>query len=328
MAPQSPELDAEIQRLYSLPLGDFTKERNALAKRLKKAGREDESETVEGSPKPTPSAWAVNMLFQRQRDRMDILLDAGRRARVAQGEAVAGAGAEALRDAIGAARNLIEDLRRRAETILAEDTGRTPSRAVSERIATNLQSLAFSPSAAEAAQRGWLDRDLEPPGFEVFAGLRIPQRVVDIATRRPPRPEPAPAAKPEKAPPPPPSRPEPIRPPTKAERDAERRREEAQKRREAAAREREEKAAAKRQERLARAEEKAEQAAAEADFQRRKAEQAEKTAAEARRRAEAAEEEAELSRDRAERAERALERARSDLEEVRQAVQEGKAASR
>lgn len=326
MAPQSPELDAEIQRLYSLPLGDFTKERNALAKRLKKAGREDESETVEGSPKPTPSAWAVNMLFQRQRDRMDILLDAGRRARVAQGEAVAGAGAEALRDAIGAARILIEDLRRRAETILAEDTGRTPSRAVSERIATNLQSLAFSPSAAEAAQRGWLDRDLEPPGFEVFAGLRIPQRVVDIATRRPPRPEPAPAAKPEKAPPPPP--PELISKPTKAEQEAEQRREEAQKRREAAAREREEKAAAKRQERLARAEEKAEQAAAEADFQRRKAEQAEKTAAEARRRAEAAEEEAELSRDRAERAERALERARSDLEEVRQAVQEGKAASR
>lgn len=223
MAPQKSELDAEIQRLYSLPLGDFTKERNALAKRLKKAGREDDSETVEGSPKPTPSAWAVNMLFQKQRDRMDILLDAGRRARVAQGKAVAGAGAEALRDAIGAARILIEDLRRRAEAILAEDTGRNPSRAVSERLATNLQSLAFSPSAAEAAQRGWLDRDLEPPGFEVFAGLRIPQRVVDIATRRPPRPEPAPAPKPEKAPTPPAPRPEPIRAPTKAEREAARR---------------------------------------------------------------------------------------------------------
>lgn len=313
MAPQRSELDAEIQRLYGLPLGDFTKERNALAKRLKKAGREDDSETVEGSPKPTPSAWAVNMLFQRQRDRMDILLDAGRRARIAQGEAVAGAGAEALRDAIGAARILIEDLRRRAETILSEGGGRNPSRAVSERIATNLQSLAFSPSAAEAAQRGWLDRDLEPPGFEVFAGLRIPQRVVDIATRRP-RPEPAPVSKPEKAPPPPP-----IRKPTQAEREAERRREEAQKRREAAAREREERAAAKRQERLAQVEERAEQAAAEADFLRRKAEQAEKAAAEARRRAEAAQEEAELARDRVERAEKALERVRRELEEVRQA---------
>jgi DNA repair exonuclease SbcCD ATPase subunit len=321
MAPQTSELDAEIQRLYSLPLGDFTKERNAFAKRLKKAGREDDSETVEGLPKPTPSAWAVNMLFQRQRDRMDILLDAGRRARIAQGEAVAGAGAEALRDAIGAARILIEDLRRRAETILSEDTGRAPSRAVSERLATNLQSLAFSPSAAEAAQRGWLDRDLEPPGFEVFAGLRIPQRVVDIATRRP-RPEPAP--KPEKAPPPPEPKPEPVRKPTRAEREAERRREETQKRREAAAREREERATAKLQERLARAEEKVEQAAAEADFLRRKAEQAEKTAAEARRRAEAAEEEAELARERVERAEKALERAQRDLEEVR----DGKTASR
>jgi hypothetical protein len=323
MASKRSELDAEIQHLYGLPLGEFTKERNALAKRLKKAGREDDSETVEGLPKPTPSAWAVNMLFQRQRDRMDILLDAGRRARVAQGEAVAGAGAEALRDAIGAARILIEDLRRRAEAILSEGGGRTPSRAVSERIATNLQSLAFSPSAAEAAQRGWLDRDLEPPGFEVFSGLRIPQRVVDIATRRP-RPEPAP--KPEKAPPPPPpeAKPEPVRKPTRAEREAERRHEETQKRREAAVREREERAAAKLQERLARAEEKVEQAATEADFLRRKAEQAEKTAAEARRRAEAAEEEAELARERVERAEKALERAQRDLEEMR----DGKAASR
>jgi hypothetical protein len=326
MAPQSSELDTEIQRLYGLPLGDFTKERNALAKRLKKAGRGDDAETVEGSPKPTPSAWAVNMLFQRQRDRMDILLDAGRRARIAQGEAVAGAGAEALRDAIGAARILIEDLRRRAEAILSEGGGKAPSRAVSERLATNLQSLAFSPSAAEAAQRGWLDRDLEPPGFEVFAGLRIPQRVVDIATRRPPRPEPAPTPKPEKAPPPPP--PEPISKPTKAEQEAERRREETQKRRDAAAREREERAAAKLQERLARAEEKAEQASAEVDFLRRKAEQAEKTAAEARRRAETAEEEAELARERVERAEKALERARTDLEETRQAAKEGKTAPR
>lgn len=324
MASQRSELDAEIQRLYSLPLGDFTKERNALAKRLKKEGRGDDSETVEGLAKPTPSAWAVNMLFQRQRDRMDILLDAGRRARVAQGEAVAGAGAEALRDAIGAARILVEDLRRRAETILAEDTGRSPSKAVSERIGTNLQSLAFSPSADEAAQRGWLDTDLEPPGFEVFTGLRIPQRVVDISTRRP-RPEPAPAPKPEKAPPP---KPEPVRAPSRAEREAERRREEAQKRRDAAAREREEKTAAKIRERLARAEERVEQAAAEADFHRRKAEQAEKTAADARRRAEAAEEEARLSQERAERAETALERARKDLEEVRRAVQDGKAASR
>jgi hypothetical protein len=325
MAPQASELDAEIQRLYSLPPGDFTKERNALAKRLKRAGQEDDSETVEGLAKPTPSAWAVNMLFTRQRDRMDILLDAGRRARIAQGEAVAGAGAEALRDAIGAARILIEDLRRRAEAILAEDGGRPPSRAVSERIATNLQALAFSPAAAEAAERGWLDRDLEPPGFEVFAGLRIPQRVVDIASRRPPRPEPAPAAQPEKAPPPPP---ESARKPTRAERGAEQRREEAQKRREAAARDREERAAAKRRERLARAEERVEQAAAEADFLRRKAEQDKKAADEARRRAEEAEEEARLSLERAERAGKALERARRDLEEVREAIQGGRAASR
>ncbi|HSF42808.1 MAG TPA: hypothetical protein VLT87_23585 [Thermoanaerobaculia bacterium] len=320
MASRKAELDDELKRLYRGPLGEFTAARNALAKQLDKAGKKKEGDEVRALAKPTPSAWVVSQLFARETGKMDRLLGAGERARAAQREAVAGAGAERLREAMAAARDLVEELRQRAAAILSEE-GRAPSRVMLDRVATNLQALAFSPAAADEASRGWLSRDLDPPGFEVFAGMRIPARVVNIESRRKPAAEPAEPAK--KAKPP---EPEPSRKPekgaakaSKAEEAAERRRRAAEEKREAAERARQEREAAKRRERVTRAEERVERAAAEEDFLRRKAEQSEKTAEEARRRAEAAEEEAEQARRRADRAVEALARAREALAQAREA---------
>lgn len=309
MATRKAELDDELKRLYWGPLGEFTAARNALAKQLEKAGKKKEADEVKALAKPTPSAWVVNQLFAHETGKMDRLLGAGERARAAQREAVAGAGAERLREAMAAVRDLAEPLRQRAAAILSEE-GRAPSQAMMERVATNLQSLAFSPAAAEEAARGWLGRDLDPPGFEVFTGLTIPARVVNIESRRKPAaPEPEPPRKPE----------EKAAKASKAEEAAERRLRAAQEKREAAERARQEREAAKRRERVARAEERVERAAAEEDFLRRKAEQSEKTAEEARRRAEEAQEEAEQARRRAERAAEALARAREALAKAREA---------
>lgn len=318
MASRKAELDDELKRLHGLPLGEFTAARNALAKQLDKAGKKKEADEVKALAKPSPSAWVVNQLFAREAGKMDRLLGAGERARAAQREAVAGAGTERLREAMAAARDVAEELRQKAAAILSQE-GRGPSRAMMERVATNLQSLAFSPAAEEEASRGWLSRDLDPPGFEVFTGLKIPARVVNIESRRKPAPE---RAAPEKATP----EPEPPRKPekkaakvSKAEEAAERRRRAAQEKREAALRARQEREAARRRERVTRAEERVERAAAEEDFLRRKAEQSEKAAEEARRRAEAAEEEAEHARRRAGRAAEALARAREALVEAQEA---------
>lgn len=306
MTPRKTELDTEIERLHGLPLGEFTAARNALAKRLRKGGDADAADAanaadyVQALPKPTASAWAVNELFQREPEKMESLLAAGRQARSAQGQTIAGRGAEALRTALREARALVDDLRRRAVDILSE-AGRAPGGPLVDRVGTNLQALAFSPAAAEAARRGWLSADLDPPGFEVLAGLQlaaVPER------------KPTPKAKEGKAAQETKEAKEP-----KAARKREEREEEARKRdAEKADRERREREEEARRERVKRARAGVQEAESRADFLRRKAEQAGRVAEEASRRAEEAGQAAAEAQERFEEAEAALAQAREELE--------------
>lgn len=299
MAPRKISPDAEIQHLYRLPAEEFTPVRNELAKRLRKEGRKDAAAEVQALPKPTPSAWAVNALFERQPQKMEALLGAGKRARAAQREAVSGRGAEALRESIRAARALSDELRWEAGQILAEQ-GKPPSRIMVERIAANLQALAFSPAASEAASRGWIDRDLEPPGFEVLAGLQVAGApVVDLAARR----EAKGKADEEKE-----------RPARAAKQEARRHGGAAEK----ARRERQEREAERLRKQIEAAEEKLERARAEADSLGGEAKDAEKAAAELRRQAETAERTAEKAREKAEKAAERLARAKEELRAVRE----------
>jgi len=320
-------LDAEIRDLYRLPPEEFTAARNALASRLGKEKRKDDAAEVKALPKPTPSAWAVNALFERQEQKMNALIAAGKTARTAQRQAVAGKGADSLREAIRLARGLADELRWDAAQILSEQ-GRPPSRDLVERVAANLQAVAFSPAAAEQVARGWLDRDLDPPGFEVLAGLQVAASpVVDIASRRPPS-ESLREAKPKEKAPEQDHRAGPARrkkkvlpmprPPVPDAREIARRKareaEEA-KRLEAAEQARREKEEEVQRRRIAVAEEKVERARAEADPLREAADRLAGEAAEAKRAAERAEHAAERAR---EKADRAAERLAAAVEALRQ----------
>ena len=280
MAPRRSKLDTEIQRLYGLPFGEFTAARNSLAKQLKKDGDKDASEEVASLPKPTVSAWAVNHLFTTHSEDMEELLASGDRARKALRSILSGGDPGALRDAIQEARDLANTLRDRAVEAVAEET-RKPSPAVVDRIATNLQSLAFSPAAEPVIERGWMDVDLPPPGFEVLAGLQLAALPKKAAAK--------------------------TAPPRKDQAG------ETKKKEEAAARERQEKEQARQREKLAKAKAEREEAAGRADFLRRKAEQAEKAADELRERFEEAERLATDARKRADEAERDLEKAEKAL---------------
>jgi hypothetical protein len=292
-------LNAEIRDLYRLFPEEFTAARNALASRLGKEKRKDDAAEVKALPKPTPSAWAVNALFERQEQKMDALVAAGKRARTAQREAVTGRGAESLREAIQLARGLADELRWDAAQILSEG-GRPPSRELVERIAANLQAIAFSPVAAEQVARGWLDRDLDPPGFEVLAGLQVAASpVVDIASRRP-RSEP------------------PLKESEEKKESKEQEETKQQRRREAAEKERRDKEAERRRQQIAAAEEKVRRARSEADPLRRDAERLETEAAEARRMAERAGQAAAKAREKADRAAERLEQAEGELRQVRE----------
>ena len=321
MASSKSELNAEIRDLYRLPPEEFTVARNELSTRLRKEKRTEDASEVKALPKPTPSAWAVNALFEHQGQKMDALLAAGKRARAAQREAVSGRGAESLREAIRLARGLADELRWEAAQILSQH-GRAPNRTLVERIAANLQAIAFSPAAAEEASRGWLSRDLDPPGFEVLAGLQVAASpVVDLASRRP-SPEPRREArekKEERAPAPRKKKVLPMpRRPSPDEEKAQAAEEE--RRREAAEQARKEKEAERQRRRIAVAEEKVERARAEADPLREEAERLESEAAEARRTADKAEQAAAKAR---ERADRAVERLTEAQEELRRTKEEG-----
>jgi hypothetical protein len=195
---ESPESDLELARLYALPLADFTAERNALAARLRKAGKRQEAAEVQGLRKPAASTWAINQLLGREADKIEALLAAGERARTAQRQSLAGraSGTAALREALQEVRSLLEELRGRAAAFLSE-AGHAAGTAVVDRLASTLQALAFDRAAAAAVERGWLTEDLEPPGFEVLAGLQL---AAGSAPRPRPHPPVAPATSPVRAP--------------------------------------------------------------------------------------------------------------------------------
>jgi hypothetical protein len=313
---------ADVAELYGLPLGEFTPARNALAGRLKKAGDREAAAEVQALVKPTPAAWAVNQLLRRERAAFDALLAAGERARSALGRTLSGAGPEVVREALAEMRQRREQLLRRGAELLAGD-GRAASAAQLERLAVDLEAMALSPAAQEAVERGWLDRDLDPPGFEVLAGLQLAALPPRLGPA-PPRPEP------QEKPPAPreklraakaaPARGKERAPSPEEAADAETAEQKA-------ARAREEREAARRRERLGRLEEKVAQrsgeaeeqevaagaAEHEADVAEREARQAERAATEARRRAELARQAATRARERAARSAERLAQAQDEL---------------
>jgi hypothetical protein len=169
-------LQTELERLFALPPGAFTAARNQLADRLRHEGRRAAAAEVRALSRPTPSSWVVGRLMRLEPKRFQALLAAGRQAREAQRQTLAARGTAAsaaalrLRQSLQEARRLIEELRQRGLEMLAAGGG--ASAAVAERLAANLQALAFVGDAAQAIARGWLGHDLEAPGFELLAGLQ------------------------------------------------------------------------------------------------------------------------------------------------------------
>src|SRR5438034_9907423 len=85
-----PELESELDRLYGLPLDEFTAARNELATRLRKAGQADAAERVRELRKPSVAVWTVNQLARRYPDEIEELVEGGKRLRDAQAKALRG----------------------------------------------------------------------------------------------------------------------------------------------------------------------------------------------------------------------------------------------
>jgi len=149
-------------RLYGLPLEDFTRERDAAARELRKAKERDAAAIVAKLPKPSQASWAANTLAREQRDLVDALLDATDELRAAQEGAVAGKGASELRAAAAAQREAVEALVAAAKDL--RPGGRKPTEPTLERLRTTLTAAATDDDVRTALEQGRLVEDASGAG--------------------------------------------------------------------------------------------------------------------------------------------------------------------
>ncbi|HWM11606.1 MAG TPA: hypothetical protein VNO82_19770 [Solirubrobacteraceae bacterium] len=160
-------------RLYGLPLEEFTRERDAAARELRKAKERDAAAVVAKLPKPTQAAWAANALAREHRDLVDDLFETADALREAQEAAVAGKGADALREAAAEERAAVEALMGVARDL--EPGGRKASAATLEKLKTTLEAVATDDAVRAALEAGRVVEDAEGGGaWGLLSGADVP----------------------------------------------------------------------------------------------------------------------------------------------------------
>ncbi len=167
-----------IDALYQVPLAEFTRARNELAKSAGKAGA-----SIRKLQKPNVPAWAVNQLYWQRREVWDRLLDAARVVRAAHGRRLSGRDvdlgvAEAGHQA--AVRAAADEIRG-----LLRENGEVASASTLSAVIETLQALPGSEPP------GRLTRPLKPMGLEALAGLVRSAGAFPKPVTRPSGPEPA-----------------------------------------------------------------------------------------------------------------------------------------
>jgi hypothetical protein len=166
-----PNLDRELDELYGLPLEEWTRARNDLAARLKKAHQADDAEQVRSLRKPSVVAWAVNQLARREPKRVEALLRAGERLRAAQEQALRGrATASDVNAAARAERDAVRDLVSAARDVL-EDAGHAASQAALDRVSQTLRTSAVDDRGRDLLARGRFDEELKRVGFGTLTAV-------------------------------------------------------------------------------------------------------------------------------------------------------------
>jgi hypothetical protein len=163
------DLESDLNAVFMAPLAEFVSVRNALAKRLKDAGRAADAERVKALSKPPITAWAVNQLYWKHRDAFDRLLTAGERLGQAHTSLLAGKASD-LRGLMAARNEAISVLSQLASSLL-HDAGHSPTPDALRRITTSLEALSAQSSAPDAPHPGRLTEDVGPLGFDSLAAL-------------------------------------------------------------------------------------------------------------------------------------------------------------
>jgi hypothetical protein len=180
------KLDEELERLYGLPLAEFTRARNDLARALRRAGEREAADEVSALPKPSISAWTVNQLARKERLQVRALLTAAEALRDAQAGLLGGGSPDELREAAERQREVVEALLASAKEVL-RSAGHAATDATLERIRETLTAVAGDEEGRRLVREGRLSKDLDPTGFGPLAlgtgaGRKTPARARSIPT--------------------------------------------------------------------------------------------------------------------------------------------------
>jgi hypothetical protein len=159
--------DSEVERLYGLPLDEFTAARDETARRLRDEGRREDAAAIKALRKPSNPAWVVNKLAREVPKIIDTLLDAGQRLRDTQ---LSGGGS--LPDAMERERTALDRAMRNAEEI-ATHAG-LASASTLQRVRETLHLAALDPDVAADVRRRVLAREGRATGFTGLAGFAAP----------------------------------------------------------------------------------------------------------------------------------------------------------
>ena len=153
-----PDADASTDRLYQLPLDEFTAARNALAKETKRP-------TLKDLEKPNVAAWAVNQLYWHERVTYDRLITAAARLRTEHRKLLAGQASD-LRETEKAHRGTIREALDKVKALLS-----AAGQATTQATLTSVQETLEALPVADAP--GKLTRPLKPMGFEALSGVTV-----------------------------------------------------------------------------------------------------------------------------------------------------------
>lgn len=160
MVTNSASVEAEIDRLYGLPLAEFTSARDAVAKQRRSAGDRVGAAEIKRLRKPTVAAWALNQVHRDDRGGVERLMAAGQALRDGHARLLAEGDREPLALASAEHRQLVKDLARHAERQLVA-AGQPVSAAVSSKLWGTLRAVAGDPEAGELFAAGRLVHDYE-----------------------------------------------------------------------------------------------------------------------------------------------------------------------
>ena len=180
-AASNADLEGDVDRLYQLPLTEFTSTRDELVKRLRSQGDRERAQEIKALRKPTAAAWLVNQLARGRELDVQRLLKAGESLTKSQAKAAAGKSfSEARRDEQRALERLAEAAREIAE-------GAGIGSAALGKATETLRAASLTAEGRELLRRGRLSEELEPPGFEALTGMEGLGQKPAPAKTKPPR---------------------------------------------------------------------------------------------------------------------------------------------